>query len=117
MADMEYEEFDGSENGNENEEQTETSQEDPEDAGGRNINAMLNAKLEVQVVLGGSRMPISQIIRLGRGSVIELNKKIGEPVEIVLNDLVVARGDLVKVPGDRIGVNLTEIVKEHMPEG
>ena len=116
MADMEYEEFDG--NDTENEEPSDAQDKDgADDTGGRNINAMLNAKLEVQVVLGGSRMPISQIMKLGRGSVIELNKKIGEPVEIVLNDLVVARGDLVKVPGDRIGVNLTEIVKEHMPEG
>ncbi len=86
-------------------------------ASGRNIEAMLNVGLNVQVILGHSRMPISQLLKFSRGSVIELDKKIGEPVDIVINDRLVARGDLVKLAGDRIGVSLTEIVKDYIPEG
>lgn len=77
------------------------------------IEAVMNVNLDVQVVLGECRMPISNLLKLGRGSVIELDQRIGEPVSIVINDRLVARGDLVKLPEDRIGVSLTEIVVEH----
>ncbi len=82
--------------------------------GGRNIEAMLNVGLNVQIILGHSRMPISKLLEFSRGSVIELDKKIGEPVEVVINDRLVARGDLVKLAGNRIGVSLTEIVKDYV---
>ena len=82
--------------------------------GGQNINAMLNVGLNVQIVLGHSRMSISQLLNLSRGSVIELDKKIGEPVDMMINDRLVARGDLVKVAENRIGVTLTEIVKDYV---
>lgn len=87
-----------------------------DEEGGRNIDAMLNVALDVQIVLGRSRMPIAQLLKLSRGSVIELDKKIGEPVEVVINDRLVARGDLVKVAEDRLGVTLTEIVKDYVAE-
>jgi flagellar motor switch protein FliN/FliY len=77
---------------------------------------MLNVGLNVQIVLGQTRMPISQLLKLSRGSVIELDKKIGEPVDIVINDRLVARGDLVKLDEDRIGVSLIEIVKDYVSE-
>lgn len=83
---------------------------------GRNINAMLNVGLNVQVVLGHSRMPIAQLLELSRGSVIELDKKIGAPVDLVINDRLIARGDLVKVGENRIGVTLTEIVKDYVSD-
>ncbi len=83
---------------------------------GRNIEAMLNVDLRVQVILGHARMPISQLLKLSRGSVIELDRKIGEPVDLVINDRLVARGDLVKLDGDRIGVTLTEIVKDYVSD-
>lgn len=82
---------------------------------GRNIDAMLNVGLQVQIVLGRSRMPISQLLKLTRGSIIELDKKIGDPVEVMINDRLVARGDLVKLQDDRLGVSLTEIVKDYIP--
>ncbi len=81
---------------------------------GRNIDAMFNVDLRVQVILGHARMPISQLLKLSRGSVIELDRKIGEPVDVVINDRLVARGDLVKLSGDRIGVTLTEIIKDYV---
>ena len=83
---------------------------------GRSIEAMLNVDLRVQVILGHARMPIAQLLKLSRGSVIELDRRIGEPVDVVINDRLVARGDLIKLEGDRIGVSLTEIVKDHVPD-
>ncbi|MDF1716234.1 MAG: flagellar motor switch protein FliN [Antarcticimicrobium sp.] len=84
--------------------------------GGRNIDALLNVRLDVRVVLGRSRMPISELLELSKGSVIELDRKVGDPVDIMINDRMVARGDLVKVNGDHIGVALREIVKDFIPE-
>ena len=87
-----------------------------DDGAGYNIDSMLNVGLNVQIVLGQTRMPISQLLKLSRGSVIELDKKIGEHVDIVINDRLVARGDLVKLDEDRIGVSLIEIVKDYVSE-
>lgn len=86
-----------------------------EAAGGRNIDALFNVRLDVRVVLGRSRMPISELLELSKGSVIELDRKVGDPVDIMINDRMVARGDLVKVNGDFIGVALREIVKDFIP--
>ena len=83
-----------------------------EAADGRNIDALYNVKLDVRVVLGRSRMSISDLLELTRGSVIELDRKVGDPIDIMINDRMVARGDLVKVNGEFIGVALREIVKD-----
>lgn len=102
----------GQENGSESDRGALTKHGGP----GRNIDAMLNVGLQVQIILGRSRMPIAQLLKLTRGSVIELDKKIGDPVEVMINDRLVARGDLIKLPGDRLGVSLTEIVKDYVSE-
>ena len=78
----------------------------------QNVNAMMNVALTVQIVLGQTRMPISQLLEISRGSVIELDKRIGEPVDMMINDRLVARGDLVKVADNRVGVTLTEIIRD-----
>lgn len=83
---------------------------------GHNIDALLNVGLQVQIILGRSRMPISHLLKLTRGSIIELDKKVGDPVEVMINDRLVARGDLVKLNGERLGVELTEIVKDYIPD-
>ncbi|MGR3571018.1 FliM/FliN family flagellar motor switch protein [Brevirhabdus sp.] len=83
---------------------------------GHNIDAMLNVGLNVQVVLGRTRMPIAQLLKLSRGAIIELDKNIGQPVEVVINDRLVARGDLIKLADERIGVSLTEIVKDYVSD-
>lgn len=83
---------------------------------GYNIDAMLNVGLTVEIVLGKTRMPISSLLKLSRGSIIELDKKIGEPVDVVINDRLVARGDLVKLAEDRVGVSLIEIVKDYVSD-
>ncbi|MGR3321917.1 MAG: FliM/FliN family flagellar motor switch protein [Pseudooceanicola sp.] len=89
----------------------------PSGKAGQNIDAMLNVGLNVQIVLGRTRMPIAELLKLSRGSIIELDKRIGQPVDVVINDRLVARGDLVKLEDDRIGVSLIEIVKDYVTDG
>jgi flagellar motor switch protein FliN/FliY len=71
---------------------------------GKSLDAIFGVKLDVRVVLGRSRLPISELLDLTKGSVIELDRRIGEPVDIMINDRMVARGDLVRVQGDMLGV-------------
>ena len=82
----------------------------------RSVTAMMNVDLDVQVVLGSTRMPISQLLELTRGSIVELDRKIGAPVELIVSERVVARGDLVKVGENRLGVSLTQIVRDHVSD-
>lgn len=71
--------------------------------------AILDVEVEVTAVLGTSMMPISQILKLGRGAVVELDRKVGEPIELHANNRLVARGEIVVVE-DRLGVTMTEII-------
>jgi flagellar motor switch protein FliN/FliY len=66
----------------------------------------------VQVVLGGTTMPVSSLMKLGRGAVVSLDQKVGDPVNIVVNGRTIARGEVVVVDEEtaRYGVSLTEIV-------
>ena len=77
-----------------------------------NVDAILRIPVVVQVVLGSASMPVSNLLKLGRGAVIPLERRIGEPVEVVVNGRIVARGEVVVVEDDssRFGVSLTEIV-------
>jgi flagellar motor switch protein FliN/FliY len=84
------------------------------DAVGYNVDATQQIPMEVHVRLGTSVQKVSQILKYGRGAVIELDRRVGDPVDIVINDKLVARGVLVKVGDDRVGVTLTEMVKEHL---
>ena len=80
--------------------------------GARNLDAILRIPVTIQVVIGSAVMPVAQLIKLGRGAVIPLDHRVGEPVDIVVNGRVVARGEVVVVEDDnsRFGVSLTEIV-------
>ena len=82
----------------------------------KSVDAILGVKLNVRVVLGTSRMQISDLLDLTKGSVIELDRRVGEPVDVMINDRVVARGDLVKVQDDMLGVALREIIKDVVAE-
>ncbi|MGY2051967.1 flagellar motor switch protein FliN [Methylobacterium sp. JK268] len=64
----------------------------------------------VSAVLGASRMPIGDLLRLGPGTVLELDRKVGEAIDIFVNNRLVARGEVVLVE-ERLGVTMTEIVK------
>jgi flagellar motor switch protein FliN/FliY len=77
-----------------------------------NYDTILKIPVTVQVVLGSTSMPVASLMKLGRGAVIALDQRVGEPVNIVVNGRVVARGEVVVVDEDssRFGVSLTEIV-------
>jgi flagellar motor switch protein FliN len=84
----------------------------PEPAPAMGLGAILDIPLSVQVVLGGTSMPVANLMKLGRGAVIPLDHRVGQPVDIVVNGRVIARGDMTVIEGDvdRLGVSLTEIV-------
>ncbi|WP_181701926.1 FliM/FliN family flagellar motor switch protein [Chthonobacter albigriseus] len=65
--------------------------------------------VEISVVLGGQSMPIHQLLRMGRGAVIELDTQADEDVEILANDIPVARGQVV-LNGEKIGISITEVL-------
>ena len=75
------------------------------------LEAVHDIPVEVTVVLGRTTMQVSQLLKLGRGAVIELDRKVGEPIDILVNNRLVARGEVVVVE-DRIGITMTEIVKK-----
>ena len=77
-----------------------------------NYDAILSIPVTVQVVLGSTSMPVASLMKLGRGAVISLDQRVGDPVNIVVNGRVVARGEVVVVDEDtsRFGVSLIEIM-------
>jgi flagellar motor switch protein FliN/FliY len=66
--------------------------------------------VQVSAVLGRATMEVSQLLKLGRGAVVELDRKVGEAIDIYVNNRLIARGEVVVVD-DRLGVTMTEIVK------
>ena len=76
---------------------------------GGNIDLLLDVSLRVTVELGRTRMQLAQILELQHGSVVELDRLAGDPVDIFVNDCMVARGEVVLVD-DKFGVRITEMV-------
>jgi flagellar motor switch protein FliN/FliY len=74
-----------------------------------NLDFVLDIPLEVSVELGRTKMVINDLLQLGQGSVIELSKLAGEPLEILVNQKLVARGEVVVV-NEKFGVRLTDII-------
>jgi flagellar motor switch protein FliN/FliY len=75
----------------------------------RNLQMILDIPLRVTVELGRTKMPVSELLNLTQGSVIELNKLAGEPMEVLVNDKLIARGEAVVV-NEKFGVRLTDII-------
>ena len=75
----------------------------------RNLDLILDIPLRVTVELGRTKMIVSELLNLGQGSVIELSKLAGEPMEVLVNDKLVARGEAVVV-NEKFGVRLTDII-------
>src|SRR5688572_19394720 len=75
----------------------------------RNLDLILDIPLKVTVELGRTKMIVHDLLALGQGSVIELNKLAGEPMEVLVNDKLVARGEAVVV-NEKFGVRLTDII-------
>lgn len=79
------------------------------DTSHRNLNLILDIPLRVAVELGRTKMVVNDLLNLGQGSVIELSKLAGEPMEVLVNDKLVARGEAVVV-NEKFGVRLTDII-------
>ena len=69
------------------------------------------SRLPSGAVVGKTTMQVSQLLKLGRGAVVELDRKLGEAIDIYVNNRLVARGEVVMVDDTRLGVTMTEIVK------
>lgn len=87
--------------------------QDPIDAGDKtavDLEAVFDVPVRISVVLGRTRMSVAELLRLGVGTVVELDRQVGEAVEIFVNDRLVARGEIVLVE-NRLGVTMTEIIR------
>src|SRR3982750_688786 len=88
-------------------------QENGAEAGGgssKELDAVYDVPVQVSAVLGRASMQVSQLLKLGRGAVVELDRKVGEAIDIYANNRLIARGEVVMVD-ERLGVTMTEIVK------
>ena len=87
---------------------------DPGDAPGprsaRELEAVYDIPVTVSAVLGKATMQVSQLLKLGRGAVVELDRKLGEAIDIYVNNRLVARGEVVLLE-EKLGVTMTEIIK------
>jgi flagellar motor switch protein FliN/FliY len=80
--------------------------------GPANLDMVMRIPVTVKVVLGSATMPVANLVKLGRGAVIALDRRINEPVDVVVNGRVVARGEVVIIDEStsRLGIKLTEVV-------
>jgi flagellar motor switch protein FliN/FliY len=74
------------------------------------LEAVFDVPVRISVVLGRTRIPVAQLLKMDVGTVVELDRQVGEAVEIYVNDRLVARGEIVLVES-RLGVTMTEIIK------
>lgn len=82
-----------------------------QDNGKRNIDLLMNVSLEVTAELGKCKMNVADILKLGAGAVVELDRLAGGPVDLLVNNKLVARGEVVAID-DNFGVRVTEIIEK-----
>ena len=87
-----------------------TVSEDPSDKTANDLAPVFDVPVNISAVLGKAHMSVAQLLKLNRGSVLELDRKVGEAIDIFVNNRLVARGEVVVVE-DRLGVTMTEIIK------
>ena len=75
----------------------------------RNLDLLMNVSLAVTAELGRCTMRVSDVLKIGKGSIVELDRLAGSPIDVLVNDRLVARGEVVAVD-DRFGVRVTEVV-------
>lgn len=80
-----------------------------EEGGVVNIDMILDLPLQVVVELGRTKMLINDLLQIGQGSVIELNKQVGEPLDVLVNGKLVARGEVVVVR-EKFGIRITDVI-------
>ena len=116
--DLELEELDADNNTNKDATETDTPAMDSAELleigelprGAKDLEAVYDIPVQVSAVLGKSTMQVSQLLKLGRGAIVELDRKVGEAIDIYVNNRLVARGEVVVVE-DHLGVTMTEIIK------
>ena len=77
---------------------------------GKAVDALYDIPVQVTAVLGKATLPVNSLLKMDAGSVIELDKKVGDRVDIYVNNKLIAYGELV-AEGDKLGVSLTEIIQ------
>lgn len=97
------------ENGTINDEDPEKEFEQAEEHGARELDFILDIPLELSVELGKTKMLVNDLLQLAQGSIIELNKLAGEPLEVYINRKLIARGEVVVV-NEKFGVRLTDVI-------
>ena len=80
------------------------------DRSAADLEAVFDVPVRLSVVLGRTKMPVSNLLKMDVGTVVELDRQVGEAIDIYVNERLVARGEIVLVEG-RLGVTMTEIVK------
>jgi flagellar motor switch protein FliN/FliY len=78
--------------------------------GAADLEALFDVPVKVSAVLGRARMEVGDLLKLGPGAVLELDRRVGEAIDIYVNDRLIARGEVVLVE-DKLGVTMTEIIK------
>lgn len=108
LADLDIESPDLPEDDEDQEEQLPDGGRPPTNA--KELEAVYDIPVQVSAVLGKANMQVSQLLKLGRGAVVELDRKVGEAIDIYVNNRLVARGEVVVVE-EHLGVTMTEIIK------
>ncbi|MCK5424032.1 MAG: flagellar motor switch protein FliN [Emcibacter sp.] len=112
--DMDWQELDQGDNAAETEVQpTETVGNDGEGGEGGeggDLEAVFDVPVKVSAVLGITHVSVNQLLKLGSGSVVELDRKVGEAIDIYVNNRLVARGEVVLLE-EKLGITMTEIIK------
>ena len=83
----------------------------PEEKSAVDLAPVFDVPVNISAVLGKAHMSVAQLLKLGAGSVLELDRKVGEAIDIYVNNRLVARGEVVVVD-ERLGVTMTEIIKD-----
>jgi len=77
------------------------------------MNDLLDVNIELRIELGGKKMLVEDILKLGNGSIVELDKNYGDPVDVYTNNILFARGEVVSA-GDNYGVRIQKLVKNEI---
>ena len=80
------------------------------DRSAEDLEAVFDVPVQVSAILGRARMAVGDLLKIGPGTVLELDRKVGEAIDIYVNNRLVARGEVVLVE-DKLGVTMTEVIK------
>jgi len=105
---MDWQELDQNGSAEGGAEQAQADDDMPEGAG--DLETVFDVPVKVSAVLGKANLTVSQLLKLGSGSVVELDRKVGEAIDIYVNNRLVARGEVVLLE-DKLGITMTEIIK------